>query len=82
MFHRLSLLTPLTLHMVVKKTDFGPEVPQTFAWTPGDVQLGPPSPGKTSISVRTSVTQKRGRPLPQVDSKHFGQKSFGLILPS
>ena len=37
---------------------------------------------KTSISVRTSMTRRRGRPWPQGGFKNFGQKNFGLNFRS
>ena len=39
---------------------------------------GTQNSGKTSIWARTSMTRRRGRPRPQVTSKNFGQKNFGL----
>ena len=43
---------------------------------------GGQNPGKTSISVRTSMTRRRGRPRPSGVSKNFGQKNFGLNFRS
>ena len=37
-----------------------------------------PGKKKTSISARTSMTRRRGRPRPEGFSKNFGQKNFGL----
>ena len=43
---------------------------------------GGQTPGKTSISARTSMTRRRGRPRPKGTSKNFGQKNFGLNFRS
>ena len=46
------------------------------------LRSGPRNPGKISISVRTSLTRRRGRPRPKGVKKNFGQKNFGLNFRS
>ena len=41
---------------------------------------GPQIPGKTSMSVRTSMTRRRGRPWEQGGSESFGQETSGWIF--
>ena len=43
---------------------------------------GGQNPGKTSISARTSMTRRCGRPRPQGVSKNFFQKNLGLNFHS
>ena len=48
---------------------------QKLRWSPRNL-------GKISISVRTSMTRRRGRPWPSGVQKNFGQKNFGLNFHS
>ena len=70
------------------RVSFGAGCPANVqADAPGDVRgqklrSGPRNPGKTSISVRTYMRRRHGRPCPQGGSKNFGQKIFGLSFRS
>ena len=47
------------------------------------LRSSPRNPGKSSISARTSMTRRRGRPVTRgVFKKNFGQKNFGLNFRS
>ena len=69
-----------------QRVSFGAGYPaDVHADIPADVRgqklrSGPRNPGKTSISVRTSMTRRRGRPWPQGVKKTSVRKTSGWIF--
>ena len=88
-WHLLFVFSLFRNEKAAQRVSFGAGYPaDVHADIPADVRgqklrSGPRNAGKTSISVRTSMTRRRGRPPPERgEKKNFDQKNFGLNFRS